>query len=748
MRLMSCRLVRPLLTALLLATPVILAAQFTTPHTIATAGAVTSNVGSMIVINQGLVGVGRVSASMLDSFGESFGSVSSLQVTDWSAHADGTYTGVFNILPDRGYNSGNFFSDYAARINQVTFRFTPYTGAANIGGTTDLEKLAAQNQIVFTSGISGVKFSYADPNHPGLTVTTGLDPATSFTTLFGKTVPYVTSYTGLQSPSAASNTTYPGINKLPLDSEALIIKPDGSGYIGDEYGANIYYFNSSKQIIGVIVPPPAFQPNSPVGTPFFSSSSNPVDGRRPNQGFEGVGLSPDGTHLFALLQSATIQDSDANNQNRLQTRLLVYDVSVSPVPATPIAEYALTLPTYRGNGNGGAVNNTAQQSELIALDNSRFLYLPRDGNGLGNSSNNPSMIKSVFLADIGADSPTEFSAVPLRNKEGGKITSAPGVLDGIVPLTTGEVVNMLNTTQLAKFNIALDTGGGQVSKLTLGEKWEGMALVPANDPTHPNDYFLFIGNDNDFLTSAGHIKGPDGTIVGYNGFAGYPANRIPPPLDSANNENDTMILAFRLTIVPGTLADTTPPAIVAHVSGTSGTNGWYTSNVTVTWDVQDPQSGIASKIGCGDTTITAETAGTTLTCQATNGAGLGNSVSVTIKVDKTAPVFTGLPAACSLWPPNKKMVQVGTIAATDALSGLVAGSFNVSGTSNEPQDPSNPDIAVAPAKTGGFSVSLRAERLGGGNGRVYTVTAVATDQAGNSALDTATCVVPHDQGSH
>jgi hypothetical protein len=30
-----------------------------------------------------------------------------------------------------------------------------------------------------------------------------------------------------------------------------------------------------------------------------------------------------------------------------------------------------------------------------------------------------------------------------------------------------------------------------------------MTLVSANDAAHPNDYFLFVANDNDFLTSAG-----------------------------------------------------------------------------------------------------------------------------------------------------------------------------------------------------------------------------------------------------
>jgi len=262
-------------------------------------------------------------------------------------------------------------------------------------------------------------------------------------------------------------------------------------------------------------------------------------------------LSPDGTRLFALQQSACVQDSDlaANNQKAKNTRLLIYDVSSNPTNNAPIAEYALQLPTYRGSGNGSTVDKTCAQSEVVALDNARFLVLSRDGNGLGNSSPNPNVYKSILLVDTTVGSPLNFVGDITRNLEGGLITTASGVLDtAITPLSWVEAVNLLNTNQLAKFNVTFDTGSGQVTKLTMGEKWEGVALVPANDLNNPNDYFLFVGNDNDFLTSAGQMTGPDGTIVSYNAFNGYPANRIPAALDSANNENDTRILAFRVTI--------------------------------------------------------------------------------------------------------------------------------------------------------------------------------------------------------
>lgn len=205
--------------------------------------------------------------------------------------------------------------------------------------------------------------------------------------------------------------------------------------------------------------------------------------------------------------------------------------------------------------------------------------------------------------------------------------------------------------------------------------------------------------------------------------------------------NDVWILAN----ANGLGTDTTPPVITPQIVGTSGNGGWYTSDVTVAWSVTDAESGVASSTGCSTTTLSANSAGVTLTCSATNGAGLSSSVSTTVKIDKTGPVISGLPGqSCSLWPPNNKLVQVATVSSTDALSGL--SSFSVTGVSNEPSGPNDPDIVISGTGTQPRVVQLRADRLGTGTGRVYTITATSTDIAGNSNTSIATCVVPHDQG--
>lgn len=86
-----------------------------------------------------------------------------------------------------------------------------------------------------------------------------------------------------------------------------------------------------------------------------------------------------------------------------------------------------------------------------------------------------------------------------------------------------------------------------------------------------------------------------------------------------------------------------PPAITLHVSGQEGDNGWYRSDVTVSWTVSDP-TGISTSSGCEPRTLTSDTPGTTLTCSASNRAKppLSNSVSVTIKIDRTPPRLSGV----------------------------------------------------------------------------------------------------------
>ena len=65
------------------------------------------------------------------------------------------------------------------------------------------------------------------------------------------------------------------------------------------------------------------------------------------------------------------------------------------------------------------------------------------------------------------------------------------------------------------------------------------------------------------------------------------------------------------------------------------------------------------------------------------------------------------------------------------------------GTSNEPATGlGSGDVAPDVVITSNV-VQVRAERAGTGSGRVYTITASASDLAGNQVTASATCTVPH-----
>jgi hypothetical protein len=116
-------------------------------------------------------------------------------------------------------------------------------------------------------------------------------------------------------------------------------------------------------------------------------------------------------------------------------------------------------------------------------------------------------------------------------------------------------------------------------------------------------------------------------------------------------------------------------------------------------------------------------------------------------VDTTPPEIESVSTdPISLWPPNHKMnpvtveVTVSDICDPDATCNVVEV------TSNEPVNGlgdgnTEPDWEI----TGALTVNLRAERAGGGDGRIYTIVVECSDASGNTSAASVDVVVPHDQ---
>jgi hypothetical protein len=137
---------------------------------------------------------------------------------------------------------------------------------------------------------------------------------------------------------------------------------------------------------------------------------------------------------------------------------------------------------------------------------------------------------------------------------------------------------------------------------------------------------------------------------------------------------------------------------------------------------------------------------TMVTLTITDGFGTSSSCVGTVTVvDTTPPTISNItvdPAA--LWPPNHTMRDVTVNYTSSDLCGTASCSI-ISVTSNEPingtgDGDTSPDWEIV----GPNLVRLRAERAGGGEGRIYTITIQCVDVNGNSSIATATVVVGHN----
>jgi hypothetical protein len=453
---------------------------------------------------QGLVGVGRMASNLRDSHGETFGSVSGLwaDAASWTRTGD-TYTGTFLATPDRGYNVAGTI-DYAPRLNEIAVSFTP---AAL--GTTGL----AQNQIGL-SLTSSTRLFETLPGGGSLFMS-GLDPVPGGVA------------TGGARPATAGMPELPQAfnGKLSLDAEGVVVLADGSRLVSDEYGPSIYRFNPDGAFVGALPVAASVRPIRNGVTDYSSNNAadgqpaptpaNPSYGRSNNQGFEGLSLSPDGRTLFVALQSAARQDGASSGASfRDHTRLFTYDVSdLDNIQLT--GEYVVKLPKFVQ----GSSTLVAAQSEIHAISDTQLLILPRDSNGLGVGTQT-SQLRRVDVIDIASATNILGQAYEGQVAPGGVLNPA------ITPASYNPWLNINNNSELGRFGLV----NGMVPGLdNLSEKWEGLALLPALDPSAPNDYFLFLANDNDFLTTDGFHAGE--AYVG-------------------DFDNDTMFLAWRVTVTP------------------------------------------------------------------------------------------------------------------------------------------------------------------------------------------------------
>jgi hypothetical protein len=447
------------------------------------------------VTGKGLVAAARIPSNARDSSGETlggFGSAMALVPGSWHG-AGGRFTATLAMLPDRGWNTEGT-SDYQARLQFFDLSLAPINGAPHRQAGLVLN----YRKSLMLTDPAGVPTTGLDAS--------GVRPATD----------------GLPDLPVAAN------GHVSMDSEAVAIPDTANIWVSDEYGPYIYHFGSGGKMLGAIRPPDAFIPMRQ-GHESFSANSpphgekynigNPQTGRQDNQGFEGMSITPDRKHLLAITQSALMQDLDpgALKATRRFVRLLDYDLGG---PAPKLAhEYVVALPTYNDGKRGELV---AAQSEMLALNDHQILLLCRDSGGGYAGKRDASSFRKVMLVDLGgaSDVAGKYDGV-------GDAVAPMGVLrPEIVAAKPQAFLDMNDNAQLSRFGLH---NGPPNDANDLYEKWESMALASANDPEAPDDYFLIIGSDNDFITQDGAMAGK-------------------PYADASGANVDTLVLVYRVSL--------------------------------------------------------------------------------------------------------------------------------------------------------------------------------------------------------
>ena len=284
----------------------------------------------------------------------------------------------------------------------------------------------------------------------------------------------------------------------------------------------------------------------------------------------------------------------------------------------------------------------------------------------------------------------------------GKYAFGDNVFNDIAVTSSTKTVNQGSSTTVKYYVIHNSSGGLQGCDPADGSTATVTISVPAGSNIIANpSAFTFAACDNTTTTAV--LEGSQSVLFSTSASTPVSSSGYAITIAVADSQGNYNVNNAKFTLIvnsPPPL-DTTAPVITPNVVGTLGNNGWYTSDVTVSWTITDAESSITSSSGCVPTTINTNTAGTTLTCAATSAGG-SSSQSVTIKRDATAPTIGGsaTPAPnADGW--NNAAVTV-SFACSDAISGIVS--------------------CTVP------------QPVGEGSG--HSVTGTAVDNAGNSATAT------------
>ena len=161
-----------------------------------------------------------------------------------------------------------------------------------------------------------------------------------------------------------------------FDPESFAVAPDGTFWIGDEFGPFLLHADRDGRLISPPIDRDGLRSPDHPGVPVPDAGGASAATVRRSRGFEGLAISEDGARLFAMLEAAPLGDLPDT------TRILEFDVTGH--------RYTGREWTYRVDAPGLNV------TELVAYGPDRFLAIERD-----NAAGLDARVKRVFALRLG-----------------------------------------------------------------------------------------------------------------------------------------------------------------------------------------------------------------------------------------------------------------------------------------------------------------------------------------------------------
>ncbi|WP_010135533.1 esterase-like activity of phytase family protein [Ochrovirga pacifica] len=178
-------------------------------------------------------------------------------------------------------------------------------------------------------------------------------------------------------PYAEDQTTVLDFDKYGLDSEGLVAMKDGSFWISDEYGPHIVHVDATGKQLERLSPKGITGESGDRKLPAVFAS------RWANRGMEGLAITPDEKTLVGIMQSTLYNPSKADVVDFTITRIVTFDIE------TGATKQYLHKQEKAKNSN----------SEIVALSNTEFLIVERDG-AFTKDTNKNEVQKHIYKIDI------------------------------------------------------------------------------------------------------------------------------------------------------------------------------------------------------------------------------------------------------------------------------------------------------------------------------------------------------------